>query len=59
VTFVGEHGDLDEVTIYEGQGFHIPPGAPHRVEAVVDTIMYEASTPHIGDRVSDEHLLDG
>lgn len=34
-----------------GESYHIPPGAPHQVEAVTDCVLVEASTPHYDDRV--------
>ena len=35
---------------------HVPSGALHRLEAVTDVLMYEASTPHLDDviRVQDD-----
>ncbi len=35
----------------EGTAIHIPPGAVHRVEAIEDCIIFEASTPHFNDRI--------
>ena len=34
-----------------GTAIHIPPGAVHKVEAVTDCVIFEASTPHFNDRV--------
>lgn len=44
-------GQLIEERMYPGQAYHIPPGAPHQVEAVSDCVFFEASTPHYNDRV--------
>lgn len=57
VTFLDSAGGLQRAQCFAGQGFHIPPGAPHRVSALEDTVMYEVSNPVFDDRVSDEHLL--
>lgn len=37
--------------------FHVKPGEIHRVEAVTDVILQEASTPHLDDviRISDDY----
>jgi mannose-6-phosphate isomerase len=43
-----------ESPVGPGRSFHIPPGAPHRVEALTDCVLFEASTPHYNDRVRDE-----
>ena len=34
-----------------GQTVHVPPGAPHRVTALEDSMLFEVSTPHFNDRV--------
>jgi mannose-6-phosphate isomerase len=44
-------GKLQETIMRPGESYHIPPGAPHQVEAVDDCILFEASTPHYDDRV--------
>jgi len=44
-------GTLTEHLMTPGEAFHIPPGAPHQVEAVEDCVFFEASTPHFDDRV--------
>jgi len=44
-------GALVEHVMSPGEAFHIPPGAPHQVEAVEDCVFFEASTPHFDDRV--------
>lgn len=37
-----------------GSSIHIPPGAVHRVGAVTDCVLFEASTPHFEDRINVE-----
>jgi mannose-6-phosphate isomerase len=44
-------GQLIEEHMHPGEAYHIPPGAPHQVEAVTDCVFFEASTPHYDDRV--------
>lgn len=44
-------GNLIQVVMLPGESYHIPPGAPHQVEAIEDCIFFEASTPHYDDRV--------
>ena len=36
----------------EGESYHIPPGAVHRVEAIEDCVFVEASNPVFDDRVA-------
>jgi mannose-6-phosphate isomerase len=50
--WVGPSADrLEEVELREGDSFRIRPGTVHRMEAVTDVDMLEASTPHLGDVV--------
>lgn len=44
-------GHLIETTMVPGETYHVPPGAPHQVEAITDCVFFEASTPHYDDRV--------
>ena len=45
-----EHdGDRRELTLRQGEAFHIPPRLIHRMEAVVDTDVAEVSTPELDD----------
>jgi mannose-6-phosphate isomerase-like protein (cupin superfamily) len=44
-------GVLTELEMHEGESYHIPPGAVHRVHALTDCVFFEASTPHFDDRV--------
>jgi len=49
-------GTLIRQKMTPGMTFHIPNGAPHRFEAVVDCFVFEVSTPHYEDRVRlEEH----
>jgi len=44
-------GDRREVKLRKGEAFHIPPRMIHRMEALVDTDVAEASTPELEDVV--------
>jgi mannose-6-phosphate isomerase len=44
-------GKIVEVPMGAGESYHVPPGAVHQVEAVTNCIFFEASTPHLDDRV--------
>lgn len=47
-----DEGDgLVSFRIFPDEGFHIPAGAIHQVEAVTDCVLIEWSTPHYDDRV--------
>lgn len=37
--------------LLKGESFHVPPKEVHRVEAVTDLLMVEASTPEVDDVV--------
>jgi len=43
--------NLAEVMFAAGQSFHVTPGTLHRMEAVTDVDMLEASTAHLDDVV--------
>lgn len=50
--WVGPTADaLTEIALEQGQSYRIRPGTVHRMEAVTDVDMLEASTPHLGDVV--------
>ena len=50
--FVGSSkDDLREVEFNEGDSYHITPGTVHRMEAVTDVDLLEASTSDIDDVV--------
>jgi mannose-6-phosphate isomerase-like protein (cupin superfamily) len=42
---------LEEVRFEVGESFHIAPGTIHRIEAVTDCDILEASTPELDDVV--------
>lgn len=44
-------GVLTQTLMHAGDSYHIPPGAVHQVEAIQDSVFFEASTPHHHDRV--------
>ncbi|UCF21593.1 MAG: cupin domain-containing protein [Gemmatimonadota bacterium] len=49
---VGEHeSDMREVDLREGQSFRVTPGTRHRMVAVSDCDLLEASTPDLDDVV--------
>ena len=43
--------ELREVELQAGESFHVTPGTVHRMEAVTDCEILEASTSHIHDVV--------
>lgn len=50
--WVGSSADrLEEVELLEGQSYHLPPGTVHRMEAITDCDILEASTPELDDVV--------
>ena len=51
VRFDDGTGALKQEMLQPGEGFRIPPGAPHQVEAIEDCVLVEWSTPHYDDRV--------
>jgi mannose-6-phosphate isomerase-like protein (cupin superfamily) len=42
---------LDEIELLAGQSFRVTPGTVHRMEAVTDIDILEASTPELDDVV--------
>ena len=48
---VDEGGALVVKTLRPGDAYHIPPGTRHRMEAVQDCEVFEASTPQLDDVV--------
>ena len=48
---VGEGDDLRDQPIEPGQSFHITPGLRHRMIAITDCDILEASTPELDDVV--------
>jgi mannose-6-phosphate isomerase len=43
--------DLDEFELLPGEGVHLVPGTIHRMTAVEDTVVLEASTTELADVV--------
>jgi mannose-6-phosphate isomerase len=59
---VGEHeSSLDEFELAPGESIHLRPGVRHRVTALVDTVMLEASTTELDDvvRLEDRYGREG
>jgi mannose-6-phosphate isomerase len=52
--------ELDTIELAEGQSIRILPTTVHRVEAITDVDILEASTPHLGDvvRLEDRYGRD-
>lgn len=42
---------IEEIELVEGDSFRVTPGTVHRMIAVTDTDLLEASTPHLDDVV--------
>ena len=57
---LSEH-DLEEFELHPGESIHLVPGTRHRVTAVVDTVMLEASTTQLTDvvRLEDRYGRQG
>jgi mannose-6-phosphate isomerase-like protein (cupin superfamily) len=49
--------DLTEVSLQAGESYRIGPGTVHRMEAIDDCDILEASTPHLEDvvRIQDRY----
>jgi mannose-6-phosphate isomerase len=43
--------DLQEITLEEGESFHVTPHTVHMMEAITDIDILEASTPDLDDVV--------
>jgi mannose-6-phosphate isomerase-like protein (cupin superfamily) len=59
---VGEHeSSLEEFELEPGESIHLLPGVRHRVTALVDSVMLEASTTELGDvvRLEDRYGREG
>jgi mannose-6-phosphate isomerase len=49
---VGKHiDDLDEFELLPGEAVHLSPGTIHRMTAVIETVVLEASTTELTDVV--------
>lgn len=58
---IGPSADaLETIELEEGQSIRIRPPTVHRVEAITDVDILEASTPHLGDvvRLEDRYGRD-
>jgi mannose-6-phosphate isomerase len=42
---------MEEIRMRPGDSFRVPPGTVHMIEAVVESDVLEASTPHLDDLV--------
>ena len=53
----GSEGRAEPVIVQAGQCIRIPPSTRHRLEAIVDTTIFEVSTPELEDvvRVEDDY----
>ena len=40
---------LEEITLREGDSYHVTPGTVHRMQAITDVDMLEVSTPELDD----------
>lgn len=49
--------ELEEVALGDGEAFHLKPGTVHRIEAITECDILEASTPHLDDvvRIQDRY----
>lgn len=59
---IGEHeDDLERVELAVGDSVHVPPGVRHRVTALTDSILLEASTTQLSDvvRIEDRYGREG
>ena len=59
---IGQHEDaLEAFDLEPGESIHLRPGVRHRVTAVGDTVMLEASTTQLGDvvRLEDRYGRQG
>ncbi len=48
-----EGGVFGGLYMQSGETFHVPPGMPHKFEAITRCVVYEASNPVFDDRVND------
>ena len=59
---VGDHESaLEEFELEPGESVHLRPGVRHRITALVDTVMLEASTTELDDvvRLEDKYGRQG
>lgn len=52
-----EKGEMDTISMEEGQGYTVAPGQKHRHQAVTDCDVFESSTSEIGNtyRLEDDY----
>jgi mannose-6-phosphate isomerase len=58
IFFVGPSADqLEEVNMKAGDSYHVTPGTVHRMQAITDVDILEASTPELDDvvRIEDRY----
>ncbi len=57
---LSEHS-LESFELFPGESIHLLPGVRHRVTAVIDTVMLEASTTELSDvvRLEDKYGRQG
>ncbi len=50
-------GKMQEIRLARGEAFRVQPGTVHRMQAVTDCDVLEASTPHLDDvvRIEDRY----
>ena len=53
----GQDGKLEESTVQAGDSFRVRPMTKHRLKAIEDTTLLEASTPELEDvvRIQDDY----
>jgi mannose-6-phosphate isomerase-like protein (cupin superfamily) len=59
---IGDHeSDLDHVELRPGDCVHLLPGTRHRLTAIEDSVVLEASTPDLDDvvRIEDRYGREG
>lgn len=56
-----DEASLDRFTLSPGESIHLRPGVRHRVHAIIDTVMLEASTTELTDvvRLEDAYGREG
>lgn len=61
VLAVEEGGRMVEKVLRPGDAHHIPPGVKHRMSAIEDSEIFEASTPEVEDvvRLEDAYGREG
>ncbi len=54
---VEEDGEMKEIRLRPGDSYRIKPGVKHRMKAIEECVVLEASTPHLEDvvRIEDKY----